>query len=142
MSIEGRIAVDVGFADKADGTAVQSLKKLTLADTTSYTTGKVAIITGTCGTAAVTVNFAPTTYSDASGSAVSFATVSRVAFAARASNSSKVRCEDWEGDMAIYSAGGRVAVSEADINPAQSNLLVRTTGTSGTATYTLVLYGT
>lgn len=69
MSIEGRINIDALFHDK-DGTA--SLKVVSLESSNAYTSGKVAMITGTCGTSAVTIQLAPTTYRDASGAAVSF----------------------------------------------------------------------
>jgi hypothetical protein len=45
MAIDGRINVDVLFHD-TDGTT--SLKVVSLEDSTAYTTGKVAIVTGTC----------------------------------------------------------------------------------------------
>jgi hypothetical protein len=53
MAIDGRINVDVLFHD-TDGTT--SLKVVSLEDSTAYTTGQVAIVTGTCGTATVTIN--------------------------------------------------------------------------------------
>ena len=67
MSIEGRINVDVLFHDK-DGTA--SLKVLSLQDADAYTTGQAAYWSGTCGTTAVTLQFAPSTYRDAAGQLV------------------------------------------------------------------------
>jgi hypothetical protein len=135
MSIEGRIAIDVNFADSSDATGVQSLKKISLVDTTSYISGKVAIVTGTCGTAAVTIAVAPTVYRDASGSVVSFSAVSRIAFAANPQASCAVPGEDEN----IVSSGNRASVTDVQ-NP--SSLSVRKTGTSGTAAYTLVMYGT
>jgi len=70
MSIDGRINVDVLFHDK-DGTA--SLKVVSLQDSGAYTTGQVAIMSGTCSTTGVTLSFGPTTYRDASGALVSVA---------------------------------------------------------------------
>ena len=136
MSIEGRIAVDAAFSDTSTGTGVQSLKRLSLVSTDTYTTGKVAVISGTCGTAYVTVDVAPSTYNDADGSAVSFATVTRFAFAASAA---AVCAEGGAGWSVAVSSGGRVSVSDA-----------RGGGTSGfqvyafdgTASYTLVILGT
>jgi hypothetical protein len=61
MAIDGRINVDVLFHD-TDGTA--SLKVVSLEDSTAYTTGQVAIVTGTCGTTAVTINASSLTYKD------------------------------------------------------------------------------
>jgi hypothetical protein len=79
MAIDGRINVDVLFHD-TDGTT--SLKVVSLEDSTAYTTGKVAIVTGTCGTTEVSVSISPGTYRDASGAIVNFTSVSRFAFAA------------------------------------------------------------
>lgn len=135
MSIEGRIAVDVSFADTATSDGVQSLKKITLVDTTSHTTGKVAIITGTCGTAAVTVALVPTTFRDAAGDLVSFASVSRLAFAA----DPRSQCRASGEDELIASSGNRVAVTEV---LSAVDLEVSRIGTSGTASYTVVIYGT
>jgi hypothetical protein len=80
MAIDGRINVDVLFHD-TDGTT--SLKVVSLEDSTAYTTGKVAIVTGTVGTTEVSVSISPGTYRDASGAIVNFTSVSRFAFARR-----------------------------------------------------------
>jgi hypothetical protein len=69
MAIDGRINVDVLFHD-TDGTT--SLKVVSLEDSTAYTTGKVAIVTGTVGTTEVSVSISPGTYRDASGAIVNF----------------------------------------------------------------------
>jgi hypothetical protein len=135
MSIEGRIAIDVNFADSSDATGVQSLKKISLVDTSSYSSGKVAIVTGTCGTAAVSIAHAPTVYRDASGSVVSFSAVSRIAFAANPQASCAVVNEDEN----IVSSSNRASVTDVQ---STAGFTVRKTGTSGTAAYTLVMYGT
>ena len=132
MSIEGRIAVDVSFADKADGTGVQSLKKITLVDTDAYTTGKVALLTGTCGTGTVTlVDDGVTTYKDSSGSAVTFATVKRCAAQIVGTN-----VIVYDNTSQIICTNGVVSVFE----PSSKTITVNTF--SGTASYTVVVYGT
>ena len=135
MSIEGRIAVDVSFADSATSSGVQSLKRITLTSTDSYTTGKVALVSGTCGTAAVAVAVAPSTYSDSSGSAVSFATVTRFAFAASAA----AVCSEVAGAGVAVSGGSRVSVSDSRSGGTAG---FNVSAYSGTASYTLVIYGT
>jgi hypothetical protein len=135
MSIEGRIAIDVNFADSSDATGVQSLKKISLVDTTSYSTGKVAIITGTAGTTAAAISTAPTVYKDASGAAVSFSTIQRVAFAATPEASIDTTQRASGGDNVITSRNGQVTIVDVP-----SVTMVYTT--AGTASYTLVLYGT
>jgi len=137
MAIDGRITVDVLFHN-TDGTA--SLKVVSLEDSTEYTTGKVAIVTGTCGTTAVTAaSVSPSTYRDASGSIVSFTEVTRAAFSA--TPAARALQEGSASDAPrLFSAGGSVAVS--DMNPEEDNASdwqVQTT--AGTASYTLVLYG-
>lgn len=135
MSIEGRIAVDVGFADSATSGGVQSLKKISLSDTQAYTSGKVAIITGTCSTAAVSISTAPTTYRDASGSLVSFTSLSRIAFSATPLAAVDVSQVTGGGDNSIASRNGSISVVD-------TSAVTFVYTTAGTASYTLVLYGT
>ena len=135
MSIEGRIAVDVSFADSATSSGVQSLKRITLTSTDAYVTGKVALVSGTCGTAAVAVTVAPSTYNDSSGSAVSFATVTRFAFAASAA----AVCSEAAGAGVAISGGSRVSVSDSRSGGTAG---FNVSAYSGTASYTLVIYGT
>ena len=138
MAIDGRINVDVLFHD-TDGTT--SLKVVSLEDSTAYTTGKVAIVTGTCGTTNVTVETSPSTFRDASGAIVDFDTddgiIQRFAFSA---TGSLAYCENQAGARA-FSAGGRVSVNDAGSMQAGEEFAIRTY-TSGTAAWTLVIYGT
>jgi hypothetical protein len=135
MSIEGRIAIDVSFFDKADSEGVQSLKKISLVDTTSYSSGKVAIITGVAGTTTAAIATAPTVYKDSTGAAVSFSTIERVAFSATPGATLDTGQRVSGGDNVISSRNGQVTVVDVP-----SVDLVYTT--AGTASYTLVLYGT
>ena len=132
MGLDGRINVDVLFHD-TDGTA--SLKVVSLEDSTAYTTGKVAVVTGTCGTATVTINVAPSTYRDASGALVSLASVERIAFAATPAANIDTGQRTSGGDNVITSRNGQINI--VDVPSVQ---FVYTT--AGTASYTLVLYGT
>lgn len=138
-TLKGRIAVDVQFADSTTASAVQSLKTLSLQDATEYTSGKIAVVSGTCGTSSVNISFSPTTYRDADGAIVSLSTVSRIAFAAR--GNAIARCADWNVDAAIYSQSGRVAVTDVVVNPGGTTFSVNVDATSGTASFTLVMYG-
>jgi len=134
-NVRGRIAVDVQFTDSTASSGVQSLKTITLQDATEYTTGKVAVVAGTCGTAAVTIALAPTSYRNASGGFVSFSLVSRIAFAADSSSS----CSTDGEDQQLLSNGNRASVTDVST---PTSLSVRRIGTAGTASYTLVIYGT
>jgi hypothetical protein len=133
--VSGRIAIDVEFLDRTATAAGSSLNTLTLRDATEYASGKVAVIAGTCGTAAVTITLAPTSYRDASGGFVSVSAVSRIAFAADSSSSCNADGEDQQ----LLSSGNRACVTDV-LTP--TSFSVRRIGTSGTASFTLVLYGT
>jgi hypothetical protein len=132
MSIEGRINVDALFHDK-DGTA--SLKVVSLQDSKAYTTGKVAIVTGTVGTSQIGLNTYAPAYRDSSGSLVTFSTLSRVVFSYSGSTAKKLL--DIDGNFLLSSRNNEPAASsvsgnvDAVIDPG-----------SGTGTYTIILYGT
>jgi hypothetical protein len=131
MTIEGRIAVDIGFTDTYTASNVTSVQRITFTNTDTYTAGKVAVITGTCSTVQVNISVNPTSYRDASGQIVSFTDVQRVAFSA----SRKCNYSDEDNSMvgmtqAIFDESGTPSIS------------IGVTGTAGTASYTLVLYGT
>jgi hypothetical protein len=138
--IKGRFGIDVLFTDSTVAGGAKALKTITLQHATEYDFGKVAVVTGTAGTAVSTVSLAPTTYQNAAGDAVSFASVSRVAF--QADGAALVACDGSGGcgidDWTIYSRAGQVAVSEALETSAFS---INVVGTAGTANYTLVMYG-
>jgi hypothetical protein len=134
MSLEGRIAIDVSFSDSSAGSGVQSLKRLALTSTDAYSSGKVAILTGTCGTAAVAIAVAPSAYKDSSGAAVSFASVSRFAFA----SSAAAVCSEAAGSGVAITGGNRVALSDSRSGGTSG---FNVSAYSGTASYTLVIYG-
>jgi hypothetical protein len=133
MSLEGRINVDVLFHDK-DGTA--SLKVTSLQDSRAYTTGKVAIVSGTVGTSAVTIQVAPTAYRDASGALVSFFEIERYVIksgpAALVVNNPTVTVD--ANSLSIVSS------SYGDFGDAGQLPTVRTN--AGTSSYTIAMYGT
>lgn len=130
--IEGRISVDVQFTDSTNATGVQSMKKLSLASAMDYTAGKVAIVTGTCSTTTANIEVGPTTYSNASCSAVTFSGRRRLAFAA----SPAAYVMDADGPT-LYSESDQVAVTMTE--PSDESLTVFTT--AGTAVWTLVVWG-
>jgi hypothetical protein len=135
MAIDGRINVDVLFHD-TDGTT--SLKVVSLEDSTAYTTGKVAIVTGTCGTTEVSVSISPGTYRDASGAIVNFTSVSRFAFAATPGGRALQEGEDGSGS-AVVSRDGQLAIA-SPLQSSSDDFFVYSI--AGTASYMLVIYGT
>lgn len=135
MSINGSISVNALFHD-TDGTT--SLKIVSLKSSDQYTTGKVAILTGTAGTAAVSFsNFGATTYRDASGALVSFNEVYRIAFSWSGS-SERVLTESGDNAFLLRSTSSRIAVSDVPGIAVTPSVLAGT----GTGTYAIVLYGT
>ena len=137
-NVRGRIAVDVQFADSTTSSDEQSLKTITLQDATEYTTGKVAIVSGTVGTSQVSLAPLVANYMDAAGVAVSFSAVTRVAM--RTSGNPVRYLWNPSPETIALVASGQVAVGEIPGAGQLTSHRIRTT--SGTASYTLVLYGT
>jgi len=78
MTLDGRVNVDVLFHD-VNGTS--AIKVVTLNHSEEYPSGKVAVITGTAGTATITFgSIGQTTYRNAAGQAVLMDSVERVIF--------------------------------------------------------------
>lgn len=130
MSVSGRINIDALVHDTTSGTA---LHVVGLESSESVTAGKVAIMTGSCGTAGVSIAIAPSDYIDSSGDDVSFASVTRVIM--QGSSALKFTCPS----VTAYSGATQCAAF---------SLLGHTTGAvsiaavAGTATYTVILVGT
>jgi hypothetical protein len=137
MSIDGLVSASVLFHDR-DGTA--SLKVVDLSGGDSYTTGKVAIISGTAGTSSVTIQCQPTTYKGASGEAVSFTTVRRIAFSA----SRQTQVKDALTSQRLLESDGDVSITRfvSSGDGEQGPSLTITPGyASGTSSYSIVIYG-
>jgi hypothetical protein len=143
MSVKGRFGVEVLFTDSTVADGAKSLKTIAISHATEYDFGKVAVVAGTVGTAAVVLPVVPTTYKNASGDVVSFASVSRIAFSA--TGSLPVRLMAQESSVQIDSRASQVAVSELTYQPnetaADEAFEIAVRGTAGTSAYTLVMYG-
>jgi len=132
MSINGRTNVDIVFHDM-NGTS--SIKIIELESSDTQTTGKVAVVSGTHGSSSHTIQTNNTGYYDASGSQVSFSNVTRIGLRA----SRPMSLSDNQSHITIQSDSGRVSFSECS----ESGNFTLTPGyTSGTASYTVFLYGT
>jgi hypothetical protein len=132
MSINGRTNVDIVFHDMSGTT---SIKIIELESSDSQTTGKVAVVSGTHSTSSHTIQTNNTGYYDASGTQVSFSNVTRIGLR----TSRPMRLSDNQNHVVIQSDANRVAFSECSES---SNLTLTPTYTSGTASYTVFLYGT
>ncbi len=137
MSIDGRINIDALFHDK-DGTA--SLKVVSLQSTDSYTSGNVAIVTGTVGTAQTTISVAGV-YKDAAGNPVTISDSERVLFAYKGQPGAGRLLELIDFDnyafARLVSRDNQVAAS------AGTNIDVfrLTASAASTGTYTIVVFG-
>ena len=131
-NVRGRIAVDVLFTDSTASSDEQSLKTVTMQDATEYVTGKVAIVSGTCGPEVVSaVANGVTTYKDSTGDAVTFATITRCA----------VQCTG--SSVIVYDNTSQLICNDGVVSVFQPTTTTITCNTfSGTAAFTLVLYGT
>jgi len=134
MSIEGRIAIDIGFTDLHTASSVQNAQRITFTSTDTYSSGKVAVFSGVLGTAAETIAVSPTshTYRDASGQIVSFSLFERVAFQTSRPcelNDNVNGMVPSKGNMTIFDSGS----NELELIPGY---------TSGTASYTVFIWGT
>lgn len=132
-TLRGKLAIDVQFTDSTSTGGVNSVKTLALQQASEYTTGKVITVSGTCGTAAVTIAVAPSTYKDSTGEVVSLAAVNWFAFR----SSALARCDEATGDGVAVSDSDLLAVSVA--NGGTAGFEVYTD--SGTASYTLMVFG-
>jgi hypothetical protein len=131
MSIDGRITVDALFHDRSS----DRLRVVSLQDSKEYTTGKVAVVTGTAGTSQFSVNTYSTSYRDSSGSLVTFSTLSRVVFSYSGSTGRKLL--DIDGNFLLSSRNNEPAASSVS-----GNVDALIEAGSGTGTYTIILYGT
>lgn len=136
MAINGRINVDVLFHD-TDGTT--SLKVVSLEDSTEYTSGKVAVVTGTASNTpqflwSTNPAVAPIQYRNSAGNLVAFtsaASITRLAFSASSG-----------GLLVFGSVAVRVRANEVTLlSPEAGASDIVFTASGLTASYTLVLYG-
>lgn len=145
MSIDGSISASALFHDK-DGTT--TLKVVSLDSAESPSTGRVAIVTGTCNSSGVTIDLADTGYVAADGSAVNWdasaQSINRIAFSAspwaNATGNGPLR------EFKLSSSSGNVAMStvpHGGFGAAGTYTYSVTVAPEAftTATYTLVIYG-
>ena len=135
MSIEGSINVSALFHDK-DGTT--AMKVVSLRSSNEYTTGKVAIITGTAGTAQTTI-VTDGVYRDEEGSLVTITEPLRVLFAWNRSGSRTLELVDFD-DFAFARIASRDNQAAATVGTTVQEFRLRASS-NNTGTYTIVIYG-
>jgi len=138
MAVSGTINVSASFIDSSTETSSESTKKITLASADLYESGKVAVVSGTCGTVPVTVPVNLTTYRNASGQLVAMNDATRAAFSA----SGERFVELVPNDKARLLISRRSSVSVSDIFGTlnDAGFSVSVLDTAGTSAWTLVLY--
>lgn len=141
MTIEGRINVDALFHDR-DGTT--AMKVVSLRSSNEYTTGKVAIITGTAGTASIAFNvFSAPDYPDVTGVSTPFSLVKCVAFSWGGGFERVLSSVESNSTYSLPSSGGRVAIAQCDIDTDETPIASHVISSGlGTGTYKILIYGT
>ena len=132
MSINGRISIDAIFHD-TDGTA--SINVVSLSESEEYSSGVVAVMTRTASGVLQTLPIAPTTYRNAAGDVVYFSYVNHVILR---SNSGTVVYADDRNSLVV--ASGKIASFATETDSNASDISIYADG--GTASYTIILYGT
>lgn len=133
MAVSGTVNVSASFVDTDQSTAVVSEKKVSLASANTASGGKVALVTGTCGTSVVNVDLTSLGYRDAAGDEVSLSTVQRMALKANPG----AFAEFVNSGEKLKSLGNRVSIS--CVQNTDDTIHVFTT--AGTSSYTMLLYG-
>lgn len=140
-NVRGRIAVDVLFTDSTTSSDEQSLKTITLQDATEYTSGKVAIVTGTMSTGTISVPRTAVPYLNSLGSQVSMSQWNRLAFSST-QQAGVFFSTSFPPVSGPRSSSGQVALSTIPAGfTASSFISIIPDYTAGTSSYTLVLYG-
>jgi hypothetical protein len=137
MSIEGRIAIDIGFTDTHTTNGVQNVQRIALSSTGAHTAGKVVVASGTMTTAGVFLTFPPS-FRDASGAVVAMTSAHHVAFM----SSRRSSLMD-EYSFTIQSFDEELATSGCKTTTDYSLTITRDpdSWTSGTSTYQIFLFG-
>lgn len=131
MSINGRINIDAVFHD-TDGTA--SISVVSLNDSLEYSTGVVAIMTRTANSVIHTVPLTPSTYPDATGQPVSFASVDHVVLK---SNYGNIVYNDGYVSMNLQPG----EVSSFPVRFSVADDFMEIFADIGTGSYTIILHG-
>ena len=134
MAVSGTINVSLSFLDSSSSTGVEAEKKVSLSSAHTYTTGVVAIVTGTVGTAVQTIDLSSLGYRNAAGELVTISEIDHAGF--RSDNEAYVHFIDV--DVRLHSTDNYLATS--CIHNTDDTVQVFTT--AATATYSLLMHGT
>ena len=133
MAVSGTINVSMSFIDSTTTTGVESQKKVALTHAETVTGDKVAIVSGTVGTAVQTIDLSSLGYRDSAGDLVTISEIDHAGF--RSDNEAYVHFVDV--DVRLHSVDNFLSVS--CIHNTDDTVQVFTT--SATATYSLIMHG-
>lgn len=139
MSIEGQVSVSAIFHDK---TGEDSLKVVSLASSEAYTSGKVAIITGTVSSSEVFPTLSPavsaqgTEYKDSAGNTVDLQSISGYVFV----SDSTAECQQGGQNVRVVSKDNIAARTATSSPDTSEGMVVRKIG-GGSATWSLIVFG-
>jgi hypothetical protein len=143
MAVSGTINVSMSFLDSATATGVESEKKVSLASATVVTGGKVAVVTGTVGTAVI--EYGPPggggflgDYRDADGDLVAFGTITGFALRSDAPVSAS---QPAAASHFVVSDNDEVAFTRVQLSDVGENFRVQKLS-AGTCNFSLLIYGT
>jgi len=135
MATNGSINVSALFHD-TDGTT--AINVVSLKSSTEYTTGKVAIITGTAGTAQTNIALGGV-YKNAAGEAVTIGQIQKVLYSWSNQGIRILELVDVDNTVLRFLSRN----SEVAAGSAQYIVSARlTASTQNTGTYTILIYGT
>jgi type II secretory pathway component PulK len=138
MAISGVVTVSVSFVDTEDGDVLDRQHEIKLLTQDAYTAANVVVITGTVGTSAINIDYAPSTYRNAAGNLVSVTSPSRIAFQASGSNYVDLTT-DSSSALLGRSRNNVVSLVETNI-VAETHLIAMVVATAGTSSYTAILF--
>lgn len=143
MSIDGHVQIAIDFNDSDSDSSCDTLKKIRLSSSNAVTAGKVAIASGTVGTAVI--SFGPIEaggfldgYRDAAGDFVAFESITGFAFQSDGLAYAKQSAQAYPSLVSDNDEVTYTRVSQPDVGEYINVAKV----SAGTCNYSLMIYGT
>jgi hypothetical protein len=142
--VSGLIEIAIDFLDSAVRATKTIRKRCSLFEASSLpranSTGVVAVVTGTVGTATEQIDLTPTTYRNASGEFVDFSQYNPDRIVLQAQGPNVVSLTDNDiGAFNLRSSNGSIAITSWGPGFAGSGMSIAASG--GTNSYAVVIYG-
>lgn len=140
MSVSGAASISLTYTDATAAAAKVVTQQLSLTEDADMSSGVVALLTGTVGTASISLAFDPTSYRDANGNLVSFTGANaptRIAFQASGPNEVRLKDNDLQ-IISLYSKNNIIASSTwGGDSTVDSGVNIE--ASSGTASYAILI---